>query len=75
MCEDLKHMVICSEAITRSALLRKESRGAHSRLDYPETDPKFGKFNTAVSKNGEQMKVEQTPLLEMPAELKELFKK
>ncbi len=36
LCRDLKNMLICSQAITRSALIRKESRGAHSRLDYPE---------------------------------------
>ncbi len=75
LCQDLKHMVICSEAITKSALLRKESRGAHSRLDYPELNPELSKFNTATAKDGCEMKVHQTPIPEMPAELKELFKK
>jgi succinate dehydrogenase / fumarate reductase flavoprotein subunit len=35
---ELDHLLTVSEAITRSALLRTESRGAHSRLDYPATD-------------------------------------
>ena len=35
---ELRNLLIVSEAITRSALQRTESRGAHSRLDYPETD-------------------------------------
>jgi succinate dehydrogenase / fumarate reductase flavoprotein subunit len=75
LCRDLEHMLICSEAITRSALIRKESRGAHSRLDYPELNPEQSKVNTSVYKQVDEMKVEQTPLPEMPAELKELFNK
>jgi succinate dehydrogenase / fumarate reductase flavoprotein subunit len=75
MCWDLKNMMIISEAIAKSALSRKESRGAHSRLDYPDTDPQWGKLNTSVFKDGEQMKLEHTPTLEMPDELKQLFAK
>jgi succinate dehydrogenase / fumarate reductase flavoprotein subunit len=75
LCRDIRNMLICSEAIAKSALSRKESRGAHSRLDYPKTDDALGKFNTAVSKDGDSMIVEPTPTPEMPAELKELFTK
>ncbi|HEY9713320.1 MAG TPA: FAD-binding protein, partial [Chroococcales cyanobacterium] len=75
LCRDLKNMLICSEAIARSALSRKESRGAHSRLDYPNTDPEFGKFNTSVFKDGDEMKLEQRPLPQMPDELKSFFEK
>jgi succinate dehydrogenase / fumarate reductase flavoprotein subunit len=73
LCHDLKNMLICAEAIARSALLRKESRGAHSRIDYPKIDAKLGTVNTAVSDDHGQMKLEQTPLPQMPSELKELF--
>lgn len=73
LCIDLQHMLVCSEAITRSALMRKESRGAHSRLDYPDLNPELEKVNTATSKCGKDMKVEQTPLPQMPQELKALF--
>lgn len=75
MCRDLRNMLICSEAIARSALSRKESRGAHSRLDYEQTDKELGKVNTSIFKEGDEMKLEQTPLPEMPADLKELFVK
>ena len=75
LCHDLKSMIIASEAIATSALSRKESRGAHSRIDFPQTDPELGKANTTISKNGNEMKLEHIPLPEMPEELKELFKK
>jgi succinate dehydrogenase / fumarate reductase flavoprotein subunit len=39
LCIDLRHMIITSIAIARGALERKESRGAHTRIDYPETNP------------------------------------
>jgi succinate dehydrogenase / fumarate reductase flavoprotein subunit len=73
LARDLHNMLVVSEAITRSALLRKESRGAHSRLDFPNLDPAFGKSNTCVTKSGDGMNVGPTPLPEMPAELKALF--
>jgi succinate dehydrogenase / fumarate reductase flavoprotein subunit len=70
---DLKNMLIVSEAIARAALLRTESRGAHSRLDYPQADPQLGKVNFAIFRDGGAMRVEPVPLAEMPAELKRLF--
>jgi succinate dehydrogenase / fumarate reductase flavoprotein subunit len=70
LARDLKSMLICSEAIARSALLRKESRGAHSRLDHPNPDPAFGKVNTVIRRDGDAMGVSQSPLPEMPAELR-----
>ena len=73
MSRDLQNMLTVSEAVTRSALLRKESRGAHSRLDFPNPDAALGKVNMCVSKAGEEMRVGPTPLPEMPAELKELL--
>jgi succinate dehydrogenase / fumarate reductase flavoprotein subunit len=75
LCRDLRNMMICSEAIARSALSRKESRGAHSRLDYPNTEADWGKNNTSCSRSGEEMKLEHTPLPEMPEDLKQLFAK
>jgi succinate dehydrogenase / fumarate reductase flavoprotein subunit len=70
---DLRSMVLISEAVTRSALARRESRGAHSRIDYPNYDDTWAKQNNIISKRGGQMTLEQRPVNEMPAELKELL--
>jgi len=70
---DLRNLLNTSEAIARSALARQESRGAHTRLDYPKTDPEWGKWNHVISKDGGQMKISKSPLPQMPEELAKLF--
>jgi succinate dehydrogenase / fumarate reductase, flavoprotein subunit len=74
LCKDIKNMVICAQAITLGALERKESRGAHSRLDFPNTEDSFGTFNFSAYKDGDQLKLKRIPVAEMPADLKELLK-
>ncbi len=70
---DLANLLTISEAITRSALERRESRGAHFREDFPEKDPGSGRFNLAVRRGAEgEMKVERVPIADMPAELKQV---
>ena len=50
LCRDLKSMLIVSEALARCALARKESRGAHSRVDFPDSDDgTWGKLNSIVA--------------------------
>ncbi len=67
---DLKPLLIVSEAITRSALVRKESRGAHFREDFPERDDVAGKVNTVLRRGaGGAMQVEQVPVPPVPPEL------
>ncbi len=71
---ELRAMVVISEAIARGALQRKESRGAHTRLDYPETDAEtYGKINSIAAKSGKDMDVSTAPLPQMPDELKKLL--
>jgi succinate dehydrogenase / fumarate reductase flavoprotein subunit len=70
----LANMFNCSEAIARAALERKESRGGHTRSDFPSYDPAFAKVNHVVRKTPGGMKLERVPLPEMPAELAEMFK-
>ncbi len=74
LARDLGHMLTVAEAIARSALLRTESRGAHSRLDYPNADPALGRVNVAVARDPDgRMTVRTTPLPEMPAELRAIL--
>src|SRR5437764_101360 len=47
---DLKNLLTASNAITRAAIERKESRGAQFREDYPNKHEKFSKVNTMISK-------------------------
>jgi succinate dehydrogenase / fumarate reductase flavoprotein subunit len=75
LAQDLKSMLTVSEAVTRSALAREESRGAHSRIDYPNFDAGWATKNNVISRDGSAMKLRQTPVAEMPAELKQLVAK
>ncbi len=72
---DLPNMLVVSEAIARSALERKESRGAHFRDDHPSKDAQFGKVIIIVRKAGDgSMQVSRQPLPEMPDELKRIIR-
>ncbi|MEK6405839.1 MAG: fumarate reductase/succinate dehydrogenase flavoprotein subunit [Acidobacteriota bacterium] len=71
---DLSNLLTVSEAVTRAAIERKESRGAQFRDDYPAKDPEFGKVNITASKDaGGTMRVSRQPIPEMPAELKQVI--
>ncbi|MEX2445894.1 MAG: FAD-binding protein, partial [Dehalococcoidia bacterium] len=70
---DLEHMLTVAEATTRAALERKESRGGHTREDYPDASPELGKVNVVVNLGEGGVEVRQDPLPEMPAELATLF--
>ncbi len=71
---DLKNLLTVSEAITRSAIERKESRGGHFREDFPNKDAASGKVNVVVKKSSDgTMNVRREPIPEMPAELKQVI--
>jgi succinate dehydrogenase / fumarate reductase, flavoprotein subunit len=68
---DLPNLLDVSEAITRAAILRKESRGAQFREDFPQKDPEWGKYNIVVRRGSEgEMAVDKRPVPDMPQELK-----
>ena len=70
---DLHSLLTFAEAATLAAIERKESRGGHTRDDYPSTDAKYAKVNIVVRKAGDSMTLAQEPLPEMPEELKALL--
>ena len=70
---DLRSMLLISEAVTRGALARRESRGAHSRIDYPKLDDAWGKKNNIISNQGGTMNLRQEPVREMPEDLQKLL--
>jgi succinate dehydrogenase / fumarate reductase, flavoprotein subunit len=70
---DLRAMLAVSEACTLSAIDRKESRGGHTREDYPNTDLNLAKVNLVTRKKNGQLTISQEPRPEMPDELKKLL--
>jgi succinate dehydrogenase / fumarate reductase flavoprotein subunit len=71
---DLSNLLTVAEAVTRSAIERKESRGGHFRDDYPDKDSAFAGFNIAVGRSGDgSMRVEHIPIPEMRADLKQII--
>ena len=72
---ELDHLLTVSEAITRSAKWRTESRGAHSRLDFPGTDDEgWGRVNTVIARGDDgSMTVSLANLPEMEPELRALL--
>ena len=71
---DLHNLLNVSEAITRAALERKESRGGQFREDYPEKNAEFGKVNFVIKKGDDgQMQIRSVPIPEMPFELKQII--
>lgn len=73
LARDLRSMLIVSEAIALSAIERKESRGAHSRIDFPKYDEQWGKQNNIISRDGDMMRLTQEPTPEVPDELKQIL--
>jgi len=71
---DLPHMLLVSECIARAALERQESRGGHTRDDFPTADPEWGRTNLICTRGpGGDVAVRRQPLPQMPADLAEIF--
>ena len=73
LARDLKSMLTVSEAVTLSALERKESRGAHSRIDYPKYDDTWSKQNNIILLDADRMELKQRSTADMPFELKQIL--
>ena len=70
---DLRNMLVVSECTARAALEREESRGGHTREDFPRMDPKWRRINLVCSLEGDEVVLEHKPLPTMRRELIELF--
>jgi len=71
LARELKSMLTISEAVALSALARTESRGAHSRIDFPNYDPVWEKKHNIIVREGSEMKRHESPVEEMPDDLKQ----
>ncbi len=70
---DLPSLLTVAECVTLAALERRESRGAHTRDDYPKPDPELGKLKVVLRRRDGELEVAREPLAEMPDDLKQLF--
>jgi succinate dehydrogenase / fumarate reductase flavoprotein subunit len=71
LASELKSMLTVSEAVALSALARTESRGAHSRIDFPNYDPVWEKKHNIIVREGAEMKRRESPVEPMPEDLKQ----
>ena len=70
---DLPNLLLVSEAITRAAIERKESRGGHFREDYPDKDKTYASFNIICRKGPDgEMKIVREPIPELRDDLKQI---
>jgi succinate dehydrogenase / fumarate reductase flavoprotein subunit len=70
---DLDALLTLSECLTMGALQRTESRGGHTRDDYPRTDDELGKVNMVIRRRDDELSIHAEPLPQMPDDLKALF--
>jgi succinate dehydrogenase / fumarate reductase flavoprotein subunit len=71
---DLRSLLTVAEATCRAALLRQESRGGHTREDFPAPDPEWGRVNVAVRQADDgSMQIQKEPLPQMPDDLRKLL--
>ncbi|GAB3504325.1 fumarate reductase/succinate dehydrogenase flavoprotein subunit [Phytohabitans suffuscus] len=70
---DLRNMLVVSECTAKAALEREESRGGHTREDFPAMQPEWRQVNLVCSLDGDKVRLEQKPLPKMRPELIQLF--
>jgi succinate dehydrogenase / fumarate reductase flavoprotein subunit len=70
---DLRSLLTVAECVTLAALERRESRGGHTRDDYPKPDPELGKVKMVVRSRDDKVTVSREPLDDLPDDLRQLF--
>jgi succinate dehydrogenase / fumarate reductase flavoprotein subunit len=72
---DLDNMLLVSQCVARAALMREESRGGHTREDYPLMSAEWRQTNLICRADGDDVSVVKQPLPSMPDELLQLFER
>ena len=72
---DLANMLLVSECVAKAALMREESRGGHTREDFPVMSPEWRQMNLICRVDGDEVDVTKQPLPVMPDELLGLFER
>jgi succinate dehydrogenase / fumarate reductase flavoprotein subunit len=70
---DLRSLMVVSEAISRAALMREESRGGHFREDFPAKSAEWAQYNIVVRRRGDEMEVTKQPLVALTDEQKRVI--
>jgi succinate dehydrogenase / fumarate reductase flavoprotein subunit len=70
---DLRNMVLIADCVAQAALERQESRGGHTRDDFPEMSPEWRKVNVVCSLDGDRVTLRRQPMAPMRADLMALF--
>ncbi len=70
---DLRNMLVVSECTAKAALERRESRGGHTREDFPTMDPQWRRINLVCSLEGDTVRLDRKPLPKIRTELLNLF--
>jgi succinate dehydrogenase / fumarate reductase, flavoprotein subunit len=73
--QDLRNMLLVAECVALAALERQESRGGHTREDFPVMSPEWRKVNLVLSLTGEKLELKRQPLPAIPPDLLGLFEK
>jgi succinate dehydrogenase / fumarate reductase flavoprotein subunit len=71
--QDLRNMLLVAECVAMAALERQESRGGHTREDYPEMSPEWRKVNLILTLKGDTIEMVHQPLPVLRADLLDLF--
>src|SRR6266581_4179459 len=70
---DLRNILLIAECVAQAALERQESRGGHTRDDYPEMSPEWRKLNLICTLDGDHVVLRRQPIPAMRTDLLELF--
>jgi succinate dehydrogenase / fumarate reductase, flavoprotein subunit len=70
---DLRNIMLIAECVAQAALERQESRGGHTRDDFPEMSPEWRKVNLICTLDGDRVKIRRQPMVPMREDLLALF--